>query len=142
MIVSRSFVVPPYDNVLLQFIILTGKTTIKEVDKINKLYPLLSITKSTYACVHKAYNERRKEKILVIVFNVATTTPITHGVITHEMNHVKNMVFETIGYEPDLENDEAESYYLNYLVDTAYKYLEDKKLLNKIKTRKNEQYNP
>jgi hypothetical protein len=55
--------------------------------------------------------------------NVAIMLPMeaTPGVIVHECVHARSFVFKHHGMKLDVENDEAEAYYLEKLVDTCAK---------------------
>ena len=41
--------------------------------------------------------------------------------IAHESKHIVNMVFQHIGQDLDVKNDEAECYFLEWVFDQAYK---------------------
>ena len=45
---------------------------------------------------------------------------ITMGIIVHEAVHVKNMIYQKIGYRPKTNNDEAEAYFMEWIVDFIY----------------------
>ncbi len=49
---------------------------------------------------------------------------ITPGQIAHEAKHAVNFIYQFIGKELDLENDEDECYLLQWLVDEIYKVKE------------------
>lgn len=52
--------------------------------------------------------------------------------ISHEANHIKNYIFKEIGYRPDLDNDEAESYLMGYITgEISDFYNKHKKKINK-----------
>ena len=42
---------------------------------------------------------------------------ITAGIIAHECIHAKNIIFQIINYRPKTANDEAEAYFMEYLVN-------------------------
>lgn len=42
---------------------------------------------------------------------------ITAGTIAHEAIHTKNHIFDSIGFRLDPTNDEAEAYFVHWLVD-------------------------
>ena len=62
---------------------------------------------------------------------------ITPGVIAHESTHVKNIIFKDIGQFPDLDNDEAEAYLMEWIVETVtnFYYNEDNKKANEAATQ-------
>lgn len=56
------------------------------------------------------------------------------GSIVHEAEHVKNSIWEFIGYTPQSNNDEVDAYLLTYIyekiTDVYYKHDSSKKLSN------------
>ncbi len=42
------------------------------------------------------------------------------GMIAHEVTHLCNELFDTIGIRPDYSNDEAQGYYVQWAVDKIY----------------------
>lgn len=104
---------PIYNSFLFQIIVSD------DVEKINKMTN--SNDKYYYACCIKTKHNIKNgisEKGITIVLNPHyTNCKITAGIIAHECIHVKNMIFETIGYKPKTNNDEAEAYFIEYLVN-------------------------
>lgn len=53
--------------------------------------------------------------------------------IVHEAEHIKNNLWEYIGYTPQRDNDEVDAYLITYLykkiVDVYYKHLGDKGIM-------------
>lgn len=47
----------------------------------------------------------------------------SHGEIAHECKHMVNFIFRARGVILDIEEDEHECYFLGYLVDRIYKFL-------------------
>lgn len=47
----------------------------------------------------------------------------TPGIIAHEAKHLLNLIFLDRGQELDLQNDEAECYFLGWLVDEIHNFL-------------------
>ena len=85
-----------------------------------------------YACA--ATLEYRGKNCYTVVLNFNSYHgKITHGTIAHEAHHIKNMILSGRGVVPDFDNDEAEAYLLNYIVDFIYKNLKQWKLVKKIK---------
>lgn len=54
-------------------------------------------------------------------FAVVLTPETSIEMIVHECVHLKNMIFDFIGQDPDLDNDEAECYLIQWLFNQAYK---------------------
>ena len=48
---------------------------------------------------------------------------ITPGLIVHECKHILNIFFEGIGQDLDLQNDELECYFLQYIFEQVNKTL-------------------
>lgn len=43
---------------------------------------------------------------------------VNHGsTIVHEAEHIKNLIWEYIGYRPQADNDEVDAYLLTYIYD-------------------------
>lgn len=60
----------------------------------------------------------------IIMDTKRNNDPITHGIISHEAIHVKNLLYKTIGVDCDISNDEHEGYIISWIVDWVYKKLE------------------
>ena len=65
---------------------------------------------------------------LVIDHNNGTATIVIASndmsVIAHECLHVKNAVWNRIGYSPNLVNDEVDAYLLGYIMEEVLKVVE------------------
>jgi len=44
------------------------------------------------------------------------------GIIVHECNHIANKAFYWIGYNPCTENDEMQSYFIQYIFEQVNKF--------------------
>jgi hypothetical protein len=123
---------PIYDSHLFQVIV--GD----ETDKINKA---INQNQEDYfaSCWRNSHGPRRLKCITIVLDPTDKNNPITAGIITHECVHAKNMLFEKIGFKPKTNNDEAEAYFMEYLVnyvtDFVNKVREKESLL---KTKKDE----
>lgn len=51
----------------------------------------------------------------------------TAGTIVHECNHILNRAFDWIGQELDKNNDELQSYFLQYIFEEVMKVYENEK---------------
>ena len=71
--------------------------------------------------------------IFLIVLNFKNRTPITYGVITHEINHIGNMILNHRDIDPDYNNDEAETYLKEWIANELYSFLNKINMLKKIK---------
>lgn len=47
-----------------------------------------------------------------------------HGTIAHEAKHIVNYIFDDRGIKLDTDNDEAECYFLGWVVDRIYEAIE------------------
>lgn len=118
---------PMYSSFLFQVIISD------DIEKINKH---LGFDEEEYYAVcyktaHNCKNGNCNKGITVVLNPNCRDNKITAGIIAHECVHVKNMVFQAIGYKPKRSNDEAEAYFVEYLVN----YVNDfyMKIINKEK---------
>jgi hypothetical protein len=66
---------------------------------------------------------------IYIAFDISSGKQPTPGVIAHEAKHAVNEIFKSVGYELDVRNDEAECYFLGWLVDEICKQINS---INKI----------
>jgi hypothetical protein len=104
---------PIYNSYLFQIIVSD------ETEKINKHIG----QKYDYyygVCIKTKHNLKKDtfDKGITIVLNPnCYSNKITAGIIAHECIHVKNMIFKSIGYKPKRDNDEAEAYFVDYLVN-------------------------
>lgn len=113
-----------------------------EVDKINE--QVEGDEKKFFACVWKTNHSAevdgekfdRKGVTVILNPNYNKQDKITIGIIAHEAIHVKNMVFEGINYKPKTNNDEAEAYFMEWIMDFLYinysKFLEEEKLRKEV----------
>jgi hypothetical protein len=58
--------------------------------------------------------KQHREPGVVLLFQAKA---ITYGIIAHECLHAVNMIFNAINYRPRMDNDESQTYALEYLVD-------------------------
>lgn len=54
---------------------------------------------------------------------------LTHGTISHECKHVVNTAYNMVGAGIDSEDDEIECYFLMWVADAVYKYIDREKVL-------------
>ena len=47
------------------------------------------------------------------------------GSVAHEAYHIMNRIYENVGYTPDVKNDEASAYFLDYLVTNITNFLNE-----------------
>ena len=123
---SKKVTFPLYDSLTLEIIISD------DVNKINKV--LGEEEDNYYACVWKSNSINKDCKTIVAIFNPANSNnKITPGIISHEAIHVKNIVFRTVGIQPDVDNDEPEAYLTEWVVDqihSVFKNVDRKKYKN------------
>lgn len=86
---------------------------------------------------HSFYTRRdykiKNTGVFLMVLNFENQTPITHGIITHEINHIGNMILNHRDVEPNFNNDEAETYLKEWIANELYSFLNKIKILHKIK---------
>lgn len=66
------------------------------------------------------------------------TSNLTAGTITHEVIHIKNMIYRFIGDDPSIFNDEPEAYLTGWLTDTIVSYLNKNNIQLSLKPHKYE----
>ena len=107
--------IPIYDSFYLDIIVSD------DTDKINKATG--SNDEEYFACAKKASFRSTSDtgkpcwkKCITIVLNPNDEfSPMTTKVMVHEANHAKNMILERIGYKQDAKNDEASTYFLEWI---------------------------
>lgn len=52
---------------------------------------------------------------------------LTHGIIAHEIEHIKNMIFFDCEIVPDSEYDEEDAYLIEWLTDQVYTWISNSK---------------
>ena len=86
---------------------------------------------------HSFYTYRdykiKNTNVYLIILNFENEIPITHGIIIHEINHIGNMILNHKDIEPDFNNDEAETYLKGWIANELYLFLDQIKMLKKIK---------
>jgi hypothetical protein len=87
---------------------------------------------TTYSRInYKSYNT------ILINFNFDNKYQyIDYGIIAHECVHFKNFLFERIGFQCDTENDEAEAYLIEWVMNQTILLLEGMGFKEQIKTVK------
>ena len=67
-----------------------------------------------------------EKHISIVLFNTHTSRKDYINSIVHEAEHVKNLIWEYIGYRPQSDNDEVDAYLLTYIynkiIDVFYKH--------------------
>lgn len=122
-------ILPIYDSIWLDIVVSD------DTDGINKEFE--SNCDNYYACAmrhnFKLEGTDRWRKSIVVVLNPNDSygSKITPAVIMHESIHVKNMIFQTIGYRCDTGNDETEAYLAEFLFNVIYTFY--KKVMKKEK---------
>ena len=92
-----------------------------DIDEINKLFYKKDLV------VSNEYNGwlATRDNDIFIGFWIKNSDYPTAGTIAHEAKHLVNKIFQDIGQELDLENDEAECYLLGWIVDEIHKIKEE-----------------
>lgn len=73
---------------------------------------------TVYGAVNDQVNEGNSFACTYLVINpYLKGNKLTYGIVAHEMIHIKNKLFRTIGQKPSPKNDEVEAYLVGYLVD-------------------------
>ena len=101
MITKKTIKVPIYDY----RVIIIGADTWEEA---HELYP--SIKCKTRACVLEGPD-----------YSIIAIPPHKTNLIVHECVHLKNCIWNYIGYKPEANNDEVDAYLVEYLFDQVSK---------------------
>jgi len=104
---KSKYKVPIYSG-KIEFIFFSEDET-KDIKKIYHVYEI-----ENYDAVTLSYESKTKWCIL---FNKDRLTP---GIIAHEAKHMLNYIFHYNGLKLDLDNDEAECYFLTWLVNRIH----------------------
>lgn len=60
---------------------------------------------------------------IFVVFNSKGVEKIGVGVLAHEARHISNFIYQAVGVEPDIHNDESDAYFLGYVAETLATFL-------------------
>lgn len=108
MVTQKRMIIPIF-NYKLAVVIYDDWDEVRHLDSDeNRNYPPKGFTKWQYGSALVAINAK-------------------HGsTIVHEAEHVKNLIWEYIGYRPQADNDEVDAYLLTYIynkmTDVFYKH--------------------
>lgn len=71
-------------------------------------------------------NYKGKEAFGIILnFWNTERNQVTYGVIAHEAVHIANFIMNSRGFIPDFENDEAQAYLVNWIVDELVIFIKE-----------------
>ena len=90
----------------------------KDLKYVEKEYKTVSL--DNYGAVTLTHQDNPRH------FIVAFTDKKHLSNIAHEIVHLKNYIFKTIGGQLDFDNDEPEAYLTGYLFDVIYDFLHKK----------------
>lgn len=74
-----------------------------------------------------AYTERDKNKRCTY-WLVIKKSKLSHALIAHEVVHLVNLIFIDRGIKLDINNDETQAYFTEWLTDSIYQLLKIKPL--------------
>lgn len=97
-----------------------------DVDKVNEMFG--DDRSDIYASAYFGLYEKDKKTYngYYIVLNPFNDfSDITPGTISHEAFHISSMLFDRINIKADHNNDEAQAYFLEWVVDEVYGFLKD-----------------
>lgn len=111
--------IPIYDSMFLEIVVTNDND--KLVKRIGVDYWEGELI---FASTVRTSYKKTKKCVVVVLNPYYSGNNITAGVIAHEAVHIKNIIFDEIGYEntTELGQDEPEAYLVNWLVDTIYDY--------------------
>lgn len=103
-----------------------------DYEKVNKY--TFDTKDHVYASTYCFIKDNKFRVVIVLNFD-SEKGVISNGVIAHEALHFADMIFDRVGVDPDDVNDEAKAYLIEYIVDTMYKFINQKGF--KVQTIKN-----
>ena len=92
--------------------------------KIEKLIPNSNYEDADAIYAH-AWKHGGGNKFAIVLNLKNDTSNIHHGVIAHEVEHIKNMLFEQRDIGTDSRDDEAQAYFVEWLTDIVYGWLNE-----------------
>ena len=82
-----------------------------------------------HAIVARHRSDKKLNKRYVIVLNPNyKSDKITPGIIAHEALHITTFLLHDVGVVFDPDNEEPYAYFLGWVVDEVYKFLEEKEI--------------
>lgn len=121
--------IPIYKGILA-FCIGNEQKEIADYFNLEDLLPEVIFAHAFYT--YKDYKIKNARTFL-IVLNFKNKTPITHGIITHEVNHIGNMILYESDIKPNYDNDEAEACLKEWIANELYLFLDKIRMIKKIK---------
>ena len=88
----------------------------KDFKKVNKMYNC-NVPETFGAVTLENHDEGFEYVVAFVDSNV--------GLLAHEAVHVCNYVFDNIGIQLDLKNDETQAYFIGWIVDEMDKFLNE-----------------
>lgn len=74
---------------------------------------------------HTYFGSIKDWQCIKIIFNFNNShSKITHGCVAHECIHACNMILEHRGIISSFNNDEAQAYFLEWIVNECYKFFD------------------
>lgn len=86
----------------------------KDLEYVEKKYKTISL--KNYGAVTLQNNAHHKKYVVAFEY-------VSAGIVAHEVVHLVNYLFLDCGLQLDRENDEAQAYLTNWLVDKIYNFL-------------------
>jgi len=126
---KKEIQIPIYKGVLA-FCIGDDKEEITDYFDLGDLLPEVIFAHSFYTS--KDY-EIKDIGVFLIILNFKYEMPITYGIITHEINHIGNMILNYRRIDPNYDNDEAEAYLKEWIANELYSFLSEINMLKKVK---------
>jgi len=120
----------PFYKGILAFCIGNENEKITDYFNLENLLPKNIFAHAFYT--YKNYKIKNTRTFL-IVLNFKNETSITHGIITHEINHIGNMILYESDIKPNYDNDEAETCLKEWIANELYYFLNKINMLKKIK---------
>lgn len=103
---------PIYTYRKIKIIIYRQKYKNKDLKKIHKKYSI------DFDTSYKALSYYHNGKHYIIL-----PDDVTPGLLSHEIFHLSNDILKYVGVKADYDNDEAQAYLIDYLMDKVWKKL-------------------
>jgi hypothetical protein len=107
----------------------------KDSNELNKLWKDYAFDEIVTPLEDEVLDAFNSSKMMVVTFDDEdvmlsdvfffrnTEQDYTNGIVAHEAYHVLNAVFEKIGYNHDVVNDELAAYHLEAITDAIHRFL-------------------
>lgn len=79
------------------------------------------------------YGKKQRQTFAILLNFNNIDSNIHYGTIAHEVEHIKNMIFEERGAKTDPDDDETQAYLVEWITDKVYEWLKEMNMIKHIK---------